>query len=476
MELNQMNQETRVGIAKTSFEVTLDDDIYSNTLLISKLVKDAIIQGGLGTNNPEKPLADIIAPGMTVLLKPNWVLHYNGSGETMDCMVTHPNFITAVFQEVLLCRPRKVIIGDAPISTCSFDSLATSEWKKQLQNLAEQVNTEVEIIDFRRTIVKDTEVRDGFVENARNEENYILFDLKKDSLLEPITPNAKFRITNYDPDKLSNTHRPGKHQYLLCREIFETDVVINLPKLKCHRKAGITGALKNLVGINGNKEFLPHHRLGGSFYGGDCYPGGSLLKLLAEFCLDNANRHIGEAKYSKWYSLFSKLIRIEKKLGGSPDIEGSWYGNDTVWRMVLDLNRLFLYGQSDGTLAHTPQRKIYSITDAIIAGEREGPLAPSPVALGIVTFSASSVYADLVHTALMNFDWQKIPLLYNSFGDYTFPLTKNKPEQCKIYYHNQLMSLQEIQNKLSHHCIPPKGWENHIEIRPGIKTLVKLSS
>jgi len=34
--------------------------------------------------------------------------------------------------------------------------------------------------------------------------------------------------------------------------------------LKLHRKAGITCALKNLIGINGNKEYLPHHRLGGS--------------------------------------------------------------------------------------------------------------------------------------------------------------------------------------------------------------------
>ncbi|BAQ66829.1 DUF362 domain-containing protein [Geminocystis sp. NIES-3709] len=459
-----MKPETRVGLAIANFDDYSDGSIYSNELLISQLVRDAIIQGGLGRNNPDKPLADIIEPGMTVLLKPNWVLHNNFSGETMDCMVTHPNFITTVLKEVLLCHPRKIIVGDAPIQLCSFDSLVTSEWKKQLQSLAEQVNTQLEIIDFRRTIIKDTEVRDGFVENARSEENYILFDLKTDSLLEPITPNAKFRITNYDPDKLSNTHSSGKHQYLLCREIFETDVVINLPKLKCHKKAGITGALKNLVGINGNKEFLPHHRLGGSFYGGDCYPGGSIVKLLAEFCLDNANRHIGKNKYSKWYNIFSKLLRIETELGGNTELEGSWYGNDTVWRMVLDLNRIFLYGQLDGTMADTPQRKIYSITDAIIAGEREGPLAPAPVKLGMVTFASSSVYAELVHTALMNFDWQKIPLVYNSWGDYIFPLTTNKPEECEIYFQNQSFSLKEITSKFSHPVIPPQGWKNHIEI------------
>jgi hypothetical protein len=80
-----MNIETRVGLAIAKLKDYSGESIYNNTLLISQLVRDAMIQGGLGTNNPDKPPADIIQPGMIVLLKPNWILHYNGSLETMDC-------------------------------------------------------------------------------------------------------------------------------------------------------------------------------------------------------------------------------------------------------------------------------------------------------------------------------------------------------------------------------------------------------
>ncbi|MCV6004648.1 DUF362 domain-containing protein, partial [Escherichia coli] len=85
---------------------------------------------------------------------------------------------------------------------------------------------------------------------------FVLFDLGRESLLEPITDQGQnFRVTCYDPRLLAARHAPGRHQYLVSRDIIEADVVINLPKLKTHKKAGLTCALKNLIGINGNKEF-----------------------------------------------------------------------------------------------------------------------------------------------------------------------------------------------------------------------------
>jgi hypothetical protein len=29
---------------------------------------------------------------------------------------------------------------------------------------------------------------------------------------------------------------------------------------------------------------------------------------------------------------------------------GNWHGNDTIWRMILDLNKILLYGNPDGTM------------------------------------------------------------------------------------------------------------------------------
>jgi hypothetical protein len=63
---------------------------YDRTDALRQVVRKAMVAGGLGQTDPARPLADIILPGMSVLLKPNWVLHENRSGRTMDCMVTHP--------------------------------------------------------------------------------------------------------------------------------------------------------------------------------------------------------------------------------------------------------------------------------------------------------------------------------------------------------------------------------------------------
>src|SRR4029079_16661561 len=145
--------------------------------------------------------------------------------------------------------------------------------------------------DFR-LVTLDDDAR-GMVRSSdsRTDADYVRFDLAGDSLLDPITSDAApFRVTMYDPRALDETHRRGRHRYLVARELIEADVVFNVPKLKTHKKAGITGALKNLVGINGHKAYLPHHRKGGSIDGGDCYAGHSLLKARAEDTLDAANR------------------------------------------------------------------------------------------------------------------------------------------------------------------------------------------
>lgn len=452
------NAERLVSVSVLSLESSAQAGDYRFSIL-SGLLRDIFSQAGLGKNNPDVPLADIIHPGMTVLLKPNWVLHENLGGHGMDCMVTHPNFLLAVLTEVFKTKPQKVIIGDAPVQACDFNALVTPEWLREVEKIA---TCPFEVVDFRRTILHKGSFVEGQHRDLRSEQNYILFDLGKESLLEPVSsPDGRFRITCYDPDQLAERHRPGRHQYLLCREPFEADVILNLPKLKTHKKAGITAALKNLVGLNGNKEYLPHHRIGGSAGGGDCYPGFAPMKRLAEYCLDEANRRIGTKTCTIWRDRTFKLLDIHRRFG-NPEIEGGWHGNDTVWRMVLDLNRILLYGRQDGTMADTPQRRIYSITDGIIAGEGDGPLAPSPVPLGIVTFSASSACADLAHAALMGFDPRKIPLVREAFGSFRYPLVQSSADSCEFICNGKSLTLDELR-AIGKGFRPPSGWKGHIE-------------
>lgn len=428
---------------------------------LALVVGNVLRQVGLGQTDVNSPLADIIQPGMTVLVKPNWVLHENQAGFGMDCLVTHPAFILAVLKEVFKAHPGRVIVGDAPIQGCDFDLLVTENWKNEVKNIA---TCPVEILDFRRTILRPEGFAAGQDRELRSEERYVLFDLGTDSLLEPVSsPEGRFRVTCYDPDLLTERHRSGLHQYLLCREPFEADVIINLPKLKTHKKAGVTAALKNLVGLNGNKEYLPHHRLGGASVGGDCYPGFSPLKRMAEYCLDEANRRIGTKDCTTWLQR-SRKLRIMQNRIGNPEIEGGWYGNDTVWRMTLDLNRLLLYGRVDGTLSDTPLRKVYSLTDAIVAGEGEGPLAPSPVPLGVVTFASSSAFAELVHTALMRFDPGEIPLVREAFGAFRYPLVNLPPSACEVAYNDRSITIDEVKSLFGRGFEPPSGWRGHIEL------------
>jgi hypothetical protein len=297
-------------------------------------------------------------------------------------------------------------------------------------------------------------------------DDYILFDLGKDSLLEPIAnETGDFRNTMYDPDILKKTHCLGKHQYLVAREIFEADLIVNLPKLKTHRKAGITAALKNLVGINGDKDYLPHHRIGGSKNGGDCYEGASLIKRLAEMLLDKQNSRINKRGHFFWKCFAAASMKLAGCIAAEKgcNLEGSWYGNDTVWRMVVDLNRLLLYGRQDGSLSQTPVRQVLSLTDGIVGGQKEGPLAPEPINSGVVTFARSSLFADMANAALMRFDWQKIPLLKNGFNSCKYPLTECKPSDIDIFCDGQRLSLIDLAEQAGSNFEATEGWRGHIE-------------
>jgi hypothetical protein len=247
--------------------------------------------------------------------------------------------------------------------------------------------------------------------------------------------------------------------------VIDADVVISLPKLKCHGRSGVTGALKNLVGINGNKEYLPHHRKGGSANGGDCYEGASIFKSIAESFLDTANslpsgrvsRAIGKSA--------AVLTSAARRTGGDANVEGAWYGNDTVWRMCLDLQRVLRYGRPDGTLAGHPQRTVLSITDAIIGGERNGPLSPEPVPSGFLSGSANPAAAEWVNTLLMGFDPARIPLVRESFTQFTWPLVGFTPEEIQYRENAVQGSVAQLPRSGIVSFTPADGWIGHCELR-----------
>lgn len=455
------------GTANERVPPELSNGISITTALmfLHRLFKDAGLDSAHYGSAKWNPLGDIIGDGQKVLLKPNWVVDRNHlRNGSFECLVTHTSVIEAVLEYLIKTRPSQIIVGDAPIQGCDFEVLSQKCKLNDIKTRFEQMGYNISIRDFRMTKMLNGRYGDK-TEFCRDLNDYYLFDLGNTSWLTPITTkNTEFRVTQYNPDKLKENHHSGTHRYLISREVIDADVVINLPKLKTHKKAGITGALKNMVGINGFKEYLPHHRKGGILKGGDCYYKGGWLKNLAENCLDKANKC--KTDYCRY--CYFNIAAIVNKLDtvffkGDRSIDGSWYGNDTVWRMSLDLQRILHYGKNDGTIADTFQRKVITITDAIIAGDGEGPLSPSPVPLGIMTFGTNVAALEWVHAILMRFDPAKIPLLNNAFAQDKWPLVKFSPGDIRVHINGEVLPNVEKAARFSQHFSPPTGWKGHCE-------------
>ncbi|MBZ5639457.1 MAG: DUF362 domain-containing protein [Acidobacteriia bacterium] len=411
-----------------------------------------------------KPLREIVRAGASVLLKPNWVLHENHSGSGLESLVTHVSVIESFLPYLAQVRPGRVVIGDAPVQGCDFHALATAVGIDEIVERYQRTLPDLVVRDFRLTELVGARSWSRLRETGRSAADYVQFDLGCDSLLEPLAGTAdRLRVTMYDPGRMQETHAPGRHRYLIAREALEAEVVFNLPKLKTHKKAAITGALKNAVGINGSKASLPHHRKGNSTVGGDCYRERSLIKSWAEDVLDAMNHTDSRVARYSLAKLVSTLKLYASSLGQDVDFEGSWYGNDTVWRMSLDIQRILHYGRADGGLADAAQRAVLTLTDAIVAGEGEGPLAPTPVPLGLLTFGINVAALEWAHAGLMGLDPMAVPIVREAFSQFRYPLATFSPSDVSVVLDGTRISPEDLARRHGRAFLPPKGWRQHCE-------------
>jgi uncharacterized protein (DUF362 family) len=420
----------------TNFDSTLAL-VEANSYLDDSAIANAVDRLGsyLGwSREGSGPFGDLIEPGARVLIKPNFVLHHNQSSGGMDPMITHQSVIRAVVQAVLQTEAAEVVVGDAPIQTCDFDALLETTGLGAWSETMSQADARFKgVKDFRRTIAQYVNGVRVAEENKLPEEEFVLFDLASESLLEPITDDKDdFRVTCYDPRLMAKTHGKGRHRYLVARDVLEADVVINLPKLKTHKKAGITCALKNLIGINGNKEYLPHHRIGGADLGGDCYPGKSRVKSMLEYAADQQNLTDSGTKGRVWGGVATQLNRVLHLMGDNLGIEGSWSGNDTIWRTGLDLNRILIYGEVDGSMSSSVRRRVVHLADAIVAGQGDGPLSPQPLSLGLLFAGNNAACVDWFGAQLLGYDPQLLPIVREAFGSYRWPISTSRPEEITL--------------------------------------------
>lgn len=408
------------------------------------------------------PLAKYVHPGDYVLIKPNMVMHYNPNGEGTDCLYTHPALVSAIIKYVAkaLQGSGKIVVGDAPLQECIFEKLIEESGYKYVVDSYKKAGIDISLADFRN--VKTIE-RDGVhYQQEENGHSGILVHVDEKSAFYGITEERakNLRITNYDPRILGKHHSTFQHEYMVADEVLNADVIINMPKPKTHRKAGVTAALKNLVGINANKEYLPHHTLGSKDEGGDAYLDMDVFLSMANTVLDIKNVLVNEKEYALAKAAERLCVKLKAKNTGEKYWEGSWYGNDTIWRTIVDLNQILLYADKTGQLTNEKQRKIFIVGDMIVSGEKEGPLEPSPIYPNVIIMGDDPVQFDMLVSSLMGFDYNNIPSISMPQLDRIRDILTDK-SNIDVVSNDENWNegaLSEIRERYSLQFMPSRGW------------------
>lgn len=416
------------------------------------------------------PFKDFIQKGQKVLIKPNMVFHEHPYGEKeMLSMVTNAAVLRPLIDYTLLATECdvEIIIGDCPVQTAKFDEVARISGIGELCDYYKRKGINVKLIDMRMLI---TEVTSQGIKGEkrtnpnRSQNDYLCVDLREKSELTPILHKARLlEITDYKKGSVYKHHSLGKNEYMIPKEVLEADVIINVPKLKTHRKAGMTCAMKNLVGVNGDKTCIAHHMRGTVQGGGDEFNKFVLkewLKVRIWTFLKSSKIGIKVAGlikiFFKKYVWKGKSLKEHNMLNKpSTFSEGSWSGNDTIWRCVKDLNKIILYANKEGKMEQFIQRKYLCIVDAVLAGEGEGPMEQTTKKFGVVFGGTNPVYVDYIATKLMKFDYKSIPTVCNGFINRWWDLVKKNEDEI-VFDGNERLE------DTSAYFTPTFGWQNKL--------------
>ncbi len=366
------------------------------------------------------PLGSVLQPGQTVVLKPNFVRDFRESNpDHGNCLITHGAVIRAAvdYAYIALQGKGRLIIADAPQNDADFEAIRGIAGLDEIRNFYQrEAGFEIEVYDLRPERARKIDgVIVGHVPLPGDPAGYVKVDLGRHSAFTEINHLCHLLYgAEYDTRELRRHHHDDVHEYLISKTVLDADCVISLPKLKTHKKVGLTVNMKNLVGINGNKNWLPHHREGTPAQGGDQFPDDRLkhrVERAVVACFKRVFPKLGplRAFVARPIKAAGKSVFGDTNNGAIRS--GNWHGNDTTWRMVIDLNRILLYAKSDGTLSDRRARNFFSIVDGIIGGEGNGPLDPTPKPSGIVLAGTNPVAVDTACARVMGFDCRRLPLL-----------------------------------------------------------------
>ena len=416
------------------------------------------------------PLRSLIKPSDNVLLKPNLIReHHDSRIDEWQQVITHPSIIRAVLDYVFIALKGKghVTIVDGPQTDSDFDEIVRRTGLDKVVDFFQDKGLEVSLLDLRRDrwlqrngVTYKREVLPG------DPTGYTTINLDHGSEFANYSLNGRFYGADYDIEETAKYHGNGHHSYVLCRSVMDADVVINLPKMKTHKKTGVTLSLKNIVGVNGYRNCLPHHTLGTPSEGGDEFPASNLQnkvqsRMIVGFkkCLTavgGCGGPLSRLVLKAGKSVFGDTSRVVRS--------GNWYGNDTAWRMVLDLNKCLFHFAGNGE-PRTKPLKYFTLVDGIVAGEGDGPVAVDAKPCGVIVAGFNPVAVDTVCATLMGFDYRKLPMLREAWEINNYPLINFCPEDivCKSNLTQWDGPFSQLQEREHLGFRPHFGWIGHIK-------------
>ena len=427
------------------------------------------------------PLGELISPGNTVVIKPNLCKHEHHLGEQgVIASITHGSVIRPIIDycRIALQGNGKIIICDTPFEHTDFAKVIKISGIGQM---IEHLNTDrdygIQLIDLREY---ETEFRTGgnvvqqklpgdplgyVTVNLGNESGFAGLDSRPQNY----HTLADHTVNHYEPltretGAPNKHHQPGLHEYKVARTVLSADVLISIPKLKTHGKAGVTLNLKNMIGIVAGKTYMPHHRPGPP-PGGDAFPS---VPPIAYVRNRRFRKRVGDAYFRLGRLLgragSEKLANAVRKTvldtfwpaSRKGIIEwGDWSGNDTIWRTVIDLNSVALYADAIGKMHDSQQRRYFSIVDGIVGQEGQGPTAGEPVISSVLVAGLSPRSVDATASSIMGFDPTRLKVVSGETANKTHYLGESRIDLIKI--------------NTNGHTIPrfnfrtPIGWNGQME-------------
>jgi len=409
-----------------------------------------------------------------IVIKPNWIQEsHEENKEIWEPVITHPVLVISVIECLaeLMNGKGTITICDAPHTYANFEAiLARGGFKNEFEQLRSKwPDMNFELIDLRKEVwIRKEKVIVKRIKKHGDKRGNIVFNLRNESLFYKYPGEGRYYGADYNTRNVNNHHHDDTHEYLISATPIQCDLFINLPKLKTHKKTGITCSLKNLVGINADKNWLPHYTEGSPEFGGDEFP-------------ENAVRSKLESSLKKYFrkniyqipGIGPFLYRKARSMGigffGNSDEtirNGNWNGNDTCWRMVLDLNRIILYGNPDGSMRDSIHPKKYlTIVDGIVGGEGNGPLCPDSVQSNFLLAGTNPAEVDAVACCLMGLQPDKIPVVREAFKTHKWPITNTSIDAINVYDEREkkIINIHEIKPAVKGGFKPHYGWKNIVE-------------